>query len=190
MNDEIKGICPKHGFVDFVLDSENNYRCKICRMESVTEKRRRNKKILIEYKGEKCEICGYNKCADAMEFHHLNPKEKSFSISDSCSFGLNKLKAEVDKCILVCSNCHKEIHSKIREEENLKKQEIIKNNILKYKDIIEKNRAISAYSIKNLNPEDIKEDIKNGLNNKEIALKHQVSLSSIKRYMKKHGIKR
>lgn len=68
MNDEIKGICPKHGFVDFILDSADKYRCKICRIEAVTEKRRRNKKILIEYKGGKCEICGYDKCADAWSF--------------------------------------------------------------------------------------------------------------------------
>jgi hypothetical protein len=64
---------------------------------------------LIEYKGGKCVICGYNKCETALEFHHLNPKSKDFSISNN-SFSFEKMKLETDKCILVCANCHREIH--------------------------------------------------------------------------------
>jgi hypothetical protein len=65
---------------------------------------------LVEYKGGKCQICGYNKCFNALEFHHLNPNSKDFTISGK-SLSFEKLKYEVDKCILVCSNCHSEIHA-------------------------------------------------------------------------------
>lgn len=73
----------------------------------------RIKKWALEYKGNKCEICGYNKCEEALEFHHLNPNEKDFCISDR-DIKLNwlKIKEELDKCQLVCANCHREIHSK------------------------------------------------------------------------------
>lgn len=77
--------------------------------ESVTLWRKRVKLKLIEYKGGKCELCGYNKCSTSLHFHHKNPNEKDFSISGK-SLSFEKLKKEVDKCILVCSNCHGEIH--------------------------------------------------------------------------------
>jgi hypothetical protein len=83
--------------------------------ESVVEWRRRQKIKLIEYKGGCCEKCGYNKSISALQFHHLNPDEKDFQIGGS-SYSFEKLKIEVDKCIMVCSNCHIEIH----EEERLK----------------------------------------------------------------------
>ncbi len=77
--------------------------------ESVILWRKRVKLKLTEYKGGKCEVCGYDKCVRALEFHHKNPKEKDFQISGK-SLSFDKLKVEVDKCILVCSNCHCEIH--------------------------------------------------------------------------------
>ena len=83
---------------------------KISNSESVILWRKRTKKKLIDYKGGKCEICGYNKCDSALQFHHKNPNEKDFSISGK-SLSFDRLKDEVDKCMLVCSNCHAEIHN-------------------------------------------------------------------------------
>jgi len=77
--------------------------------DSVMNWRRRTKLKLVEYKGGECKCCGYNKCIEAMEFHHLDPKEKDFTISGK-SWSFEKLKKEVDKCVLVCNRCHKEIH--------------------------------------------------------------------------------
>ena len=77
--------------------------------ESVILWRKRTKIKLIEYKGGECEICGYNTCMRALSFHHKNPSEKDFTISGK-SLSFEKLKEEVDKCMLVCSNCHCEIH--------------------------------------------------------------------------------
>lgn len=85
---------------------------KITNSESVILWRKKKKIELIEYKGGKCEICGYNKCNRALQFHHRNPTEKDFTISGR-SLSFERLKNEVDKCVLVCSNCHSEIHDGI-----------------------------------------------------------------------------
>ena len=73
------------------------------------------KKKAVEYKGGECERCGYNKCMRALDFHHLNPKEKDFAISGGTK-SFESLKAELDKCILVCRNCHSEIHEKLQAD--------------------------------------------------------------------------
>lgn len=84
----------------------------------VAECRRNNKVKLIEYKGGKCEKCGYNKpIPGAYDFHHKNPSEKSFAIAKAGrTISLEKLKAEADKCMLVCKLCHAEIHYDIEVE--------------------------------------------------------------------------
>lgn len=67
----------------------------------------------IEYKGGKCEICGYDKCVRSLDFHHINPKEKEFGIGSGVCKSWKKIKIELDKCMLVCKNCHGEIHHNI-----------------------------------------------------------------------------
>ena len=82
--------------------------------EVLKNRRYRIKKLLVEYKGNKCKICGYDKCLSALEFHHLEPENKDFTISYNTKYNnLDALKKEVDKCILVCANCHREIHAGI-----------------------------------------------------------------------------
>src|SRR5438046_7331808 len=75
---------------------------------------RKYKQILVDLLGGKCEKCGYNKCLSALEFHHLDPNEKDFSVSDFKNSHLEKMKVEVEKCILVCSNCHRELHESLK----------------------------------------------------------------------------
>lgn len=110
--------CSKHGLTDFTWrPSENRYRCRKCSIESVQRRRYKVKEQAVEYKGGKCEICGYDKCIDALEFHHLDPSQKDFGISQKdYTRSWENVKKELDKCIMVCSNCHKEIHSKEHEE--------------------------------------------------------------------------
>lgn len=84
--------------------------------EAVTIKRRAIKKMLIEYKGGKCSRCGYDKCMRALEFHHMDPTQKDFGLSKCITKNIKELKSEVDKCILVCSNCHAEIHQELYEK--------------------------------------------------------------------------
>lgn len=84
------------------------------RAVAITALRRAVKIKLVKIKGCKCEICGYNKCIAALEFHHVDPSKKEISISLGTNFSeqdIKNLVSEIDKCILVCSNCHREIHS-------------------------------------------------------------------------------
>lgn len=76
---------------------------------------------MIDMKGGKCEVCGYDKNIAALDFHHLNPEEKGFQLDARHLSNTNykKLKEELDKCILVCANCHREIHNKGMEKENI-----------------------------------------------------------------------
>lgn len=56
-----------------------------------------------------CKICGYNKCLEALEFHHIDPKQKDGNISRITN--VDRLNKEIDKCVLLCSNCHREFHA-------------------------------------------------------------------------------
>lgn len=77
------------------------------------EMRKQIKKWAVEYKGGKCERCGYDKCIAALDFHHRNPNEKDFAISDkNIKLNWEDIKKELDKCELLCSNCHREEHNK------------------------------------------------------------------------------
>lgn len=77
----------------------------------VSEYRRKRKDNLIKVCGSACNICGYQKSKSALEFHHINPEEKEYGIAaNGTCHDLEKDLAEVKKCILVCANCHREIH--------------------------------------------------------------------------------
>ena len=106
--------CKKHGFTVHTLDNSGRWRCRKCRVEVVQKRRALIKEKAIQYKGGKCSICGYNKYVGALEFHHLNPNEKDFGIGQKgCTRSWEKVREELDKCILVCANCHREIHADI-----------------------------------------------------------------------------
>ena len=67
----------------------------------------------IDYKGSICVICGYSRCSAALDFHHINPLEKegygTGAMKSHWTFEKNK--SELDKCVLVCVRCHREIHA-------------------------------------------------------------------------------
>lgn len=71
---------------------------------------RANKLAAIEYKGGKCEMCGYNECQAALVFHHRAPSEKDPDWHKLRGKTLNSIKEELDKCALRCCNCHAEVH--------------------------------------------------------------------------------
>jgi hypothetical protein len=85
--------------------------CKICMNSKRVEYMKKNKSAAIAYKGGKCQCCGYDKLQDALEFHHKNPDEKDFSISTHRGANIEKIKPEIDKCVLLCANCHRETHA-------------------------------------------------------------------------------
>ena len=94
---------------------------KLCNSCMANRRKIEIKEKSIKYLGGKCSAnnCGYNKCKSALEFHHLNPKEKEFTISGSHCYSWGRIKKELDKCILLCANCHREIESGIETLESI-----------------------------------------------------------------------
>jgi predicted HNH restriction endonuclease len=81
-------------------------------IEAVTKRRKKLKTMAVELKGGKCQICGYNRCISALDFHHIDGKSKEFDLSTKgLTRSWEKIKKEIKKCVLVCSNCHREIHA-------------------------------------------------------------------------------
>ncbi len=104
--------CKRHGLTNYRLNNVGHYKCLVCASDAVKNKRRELKKKAVKYLGNKCEICGYTRYVGSLEFHHKDPKEKDFSMSHGGETrSWDKIKIELDKCNLVCSNCHKEIHA-------------------------------------------------------------------------------
>jgi 5-methylcytosine-specific restriction endonuclease McrA len=103
--------CRKHGYTAYVrTGTEGRYRCKRCRSENVIRCRRKVKQTLINENGGCCQLCGYDRYAGALEFHHLQPATKAFAISMSgVARSLARAREEARKCLLVCANCHAEI---------------------------------------------------------------------------------
>ena len=85
-------------------------------IKAVAKRRKKIKTLSIEYKGGKCQICGYDKYQGALDLHHVNPKEKDFGIADKgYTHSWEKVKAELDKCILICATCHREVEAGITQ---------------------------------------------------------------------------
>lgn len=78
------------------------------RYKDIKHIRQRMKEYTILAMGGECQICGYKRCKAALEFHHINPEEKEFSFKSIK--GWEVLYAELEKCILLCALCHREIH--------------------------------------------------------------------------------
>jgi DNA-binding CsgD family transcriptional regulator len=89
-----------------LTDDERNHK----NYERVKSRRQQLKQLAVDYKGGKCNNCGYDKSIWAFDFHHINPEKKDFSISRYLTLSWNKIKDELDKCIMLCANCHRELH--------------------------------------------------------------------------------
>lgn len=90
--------------------------CRECTTDQTVERQRRLKRLSLDYLGGKCLICGYSHCQEALDFHHLNPEEKEFSLAalHTTSFS-EKIMKELDKCVILCATCHREVHAGITE---------------------------------------------------------------------------
>lgn len=117
-------LCNKHWITEHFKSGIKKpvYKCKKCDYISARKYLKGIKQKCVDYKGGKCEICGYNKCLRSLDFHHKNPNEKDFDIGSS-TYGKkivrnwDRLKPELDKCMLLCKNCHGEIHQKIYDNQ-------------------------------------------------------------------------
>lgn len=95
--------------------------CKLCLNNSTHERQLQNKSRAVALSGGKC---GYNKCISALEFHHKDPSVKERGLGDSASRGWDRYWKEVQKCVLLCANCHRE------EEENLRPRSVADSAVL------------------------------------------------------------
>ena len=98
--------CALHGWTQY-MRLGGRYRCRRCNSESVATRRRRIKEILVEEAGGRCLMCGFAKYIGALQFHHVEPGSKAFSIGrDGVTRSLRRAREEAGKCVLLCANCH------------------------------------------------------------------------------------
>lgn len=114
MKKRITKKCRKHGNTLHYLEGKNYYRCKECKRERTRKYRKTTKQKLVDLFGGSCQICGYNKCTEALQFHHIRHEDKEFGLNRTeYSRSFNSLVEEAKKCALLCANCHAEVHAEI-----------------------------------------------------------------------------
>lgn len=78
------------------------------------------KELLVDMFGGCCQNCGYSKCLAGLDFHHIDPNSKTFDISRNyLNRSIDEIILEAKKCIILCSNCHRELHSTAKEKMRL-----------------------------------------------------------------------
>jgi transposase-like protein len=109
-------VCRHHGLSTFWIEGRGSYRCTKCRGEWVSRRRRRVKDTLVAEAGGACAVCGYSRCVGALQFHHVDPTTKSFSLAQQGNTrGIDQMREEAHKCVLLCANCHAEVEAGIVE---------------------------------------------------------------------------
>lgn len=146
------------------------------------DNRQITKQLFIEYKVNFCEECGYNKCQASLTFHHLDPNEKELQFSN-ISIRISSLEnlkidisRELDKCELLCHNCHKDKHFDVTFFEKNKKL------------IIEKSENLKEIQ-KKINRQDVVDMYNNGYKQIEIAKHFNASKGTISGIIKNLKIK-
>lgn len=124
-------FCNKHGETRFAFSGKKRprWKCMECDSDYSYERKKRNKIKAVAYKGGKCIRCGYNECVSALHFHHVDQKTKLFDISQNISKKWELIQNELDKCVLLCMNCHFKEHERIDEEQRRTRKEAMKPKI-------------------------------------------------------------
>jgi transposase len=104
-------MCPDHGATSFVLDRDGYRRCRKCRVDSVARRRARVRSTLIAEAGGACAICGFDEHPAALQFHHVDPAQKSFTIRNGDTRSIARMRREASKCVLLCANCHAQVEA-------------------------------------------------------------------------------
>lgn len=114
--EDVERECAIHGVSKhFIRGPGKGYRCSKCSGDAVARRRRKLKQLAVDHLGGECSSCGYRKCIEALEFHHTDPSNKDFGISNSgATRSFEKIKLELAGCILLCANCHREEHYRLR----------------------------------------------------------------------------
>lgn len=99
--------------------SRGSHKCRKCEYKNNRDRHNKRKSELVDLHGSSCRLCGYEKYIGALEFHHINPAEKDKNFRDMIRLLPELAAKELEKCILVCTNCHREIHGHLHDEKNL-----------------------------------------------------------------------
>jgi hypothetical protein len=99
----------------YLYDRKKGHTRNKCNSCSVNERRYKLKQKCVDYKGGKCEHCGYTGNIKVFNFHHIDPTEKEFGISGAHCRSWKSLEKELNKCIMLCANCHIVEHDKMLE---------------------------------------------------------------------------
>ncbi len=104
--------CKHHGDTVFSQNSTTGYwQCLKCGNDRQNTTNRSLKQRMVDVVNGSCLICGYDGYIGALEFHHVNPATKSFEVNSRCKRSWDAIIEEIAKCVLLCSNCHKEVHA-------------------------------------------------------------------------------
>jgi transposase len=110
--DRLNMKCPRHGQVEFVIEGSGRARCRQCRSDAVSRRRRKVKLVLVHEAGGACFVCGYSRYAGALHFHHIDPAKKRLEMNArGTAVALATLRAEARKCVLLCATCHAEVEA-------------------------------------------------------------------------------
>lgn len=110
---ELLRECRTHGWTVFRrMGRAGGYRCSRCTATRVADRRRRVKEILVAEAGGACRLCGYDRYAGALHFHHPDPEKKRFQLAErGMTRSLSRSREEAKQCVLLCANCHAEVES-------------------------------------------------------------------------------
>lgn len=122
MSEKVCPICNKV-FRPKNKSANNRVCCYECMPDGTQFTRGQFLQKIKEHSGGKCVRCGYDTYLGALEFHHLDPNKKDFTISNS-NMKVKEAVEESKKCILLCSNCHRELHANLWNIEDLGKEEV------------------------------------------------------------------
>ncbi len=99
--------CRYHGETEFLVFRNGRHRCARCNTEAVIRRRRKVKQQLVDEAGGRCVRCGFDEHPSGLQFHHLNPSQKRFAVSDKgVTRSLAEARVEARKCVLLCATCH------------------------------------------------------------------------------------
>ena len=110
--------CPVHGEVKAAKHKNGNaasrFRCMKCSAEATQKIVEAKRDRAYNEFGSKCTVCGYDKCREALEWHHIDPSTKDITPAKVFSRSYDRILEELSKCVLLCANCHREEHVRLR----------------------------------------------------------------------------
>lgn len=85
--------------------------CSACENKRVIERNRQHKLQAVELLGGSCQLCGFNDFPEALDFHHIDPTKKDPKFHQSSNWGMVRMRKELERCALLCANCHRGVHA-------------------------------------------------------------------------------